>query len=109
MPTLSVKAYLVTYDYGLRATVGDLDALRRRAVRQLRPAAGARPPQVEAGAAGAAAAGPGLALLRPHGKAPAYLRVAARGGVGQPAAAGAGAGAAQPCTEQELVLGICRR
>ena len=107
IPTLTVKAYLVTYDYGLQSTVGNLVRFAESLCTNFDKLAGQRTSEVEAGAPGTACPWTGMALLRTDGKAPARLRSRSAGG--RCARFGQGAAQAAACTEQELVLGICKR
>ncbi|MGJ7489791.1 TAXI family TRAP transporter solute-binding subunit [Variovorax sp. ZT4R33] len=110
VPTLSVQAYLVTYDYGLRSTVGDLvrfadslcasfDQLQSQGHPKWKQVRLELPPL-----------GRGWRYFAPMEK---RLRACAaqRMAAAPPAAAVGTAMPARtkPCTEQELVLGICRR
>lgn len=109
VPTLSVQAYLVTYDYGLRSTVNDLtrfaDALCTN-FDQLQAQGHPKWKQVKLDLP---PLGPGWRYFPPMEK-----RLRACIAQRAPSATSRALPAAlpirtKPCTEQELVLGICRR
>jgi hypothetical protein len=104
VPTLTVKAYLVTYDYGLQSTVGNLgrfadslcanfDKLQANGHPKWKQVQLELPPLSE-----------GWRYYPPMEKRMRAC-IARREAVGTSAAAQS----PRACTEQELVLGICRR
>ena len=113
VPTLSVKAYLATYDYGLQATVGNLSRFAESLCVNFDELQANGHPKWQQVRLELPALGQGWRYFPPMER---RLRacIAAR-------AAGASARAsraevrsppapvARVCTEQELVLGICRR
>lgn len=112
-PTLTVKAYLVTYDYGLQSTVGNLvrfgeslcanfDKLQANGHPKWKQVRLELPPLSQG--------------WRYYGPMEKRMRacIAGKAGFGAPMSAKTQASApaqapARPCTEQELVLGICRK
>ena len=108
IPTLTVKAYLVTYDYGLQSTVGNLGRFADSLCTNFDKLQANGHPKWKQVRLELPALGQGWRYYAPDGKAPARLH--RRPGGVRLAALGQGAAApARACTEQELVLGICKR
>ena len=109
VPTLTVKAYLVTYDYGLQSTVGVLnrfadslcanfDTLQASGHPKWKEVRFELPPLSQG--------------WRYYGPMERRMRACISHRAAQTAAASAASQVtppSRPCTEQEMVLGICRR
>jgi TRAP transporter TAXI family solute receptor len=109
VPTLSVQAYLVTYDYGLRATVGDLTRFADALCANFDQLQAQGHPKWKQVRLELPPLGPGWRYFAPMEKrlrACASQRAVAS--VGLPPL-GTAPVRTKPCTEQEVVLGICRR
>jgi TRAP transporter TAXI family solute receptor len=107
VPTLTVKAYLVTYDYGLQSTVGNLVHFADSLCTNFDKLQASGHPKWKQVRLELPALGQGWRYYAPMER---RLRACIAGQT----AAGARASAKAPpqarvCTEQELVLGICRR
>lgn len=106
VPTLTVKAYLVTYDYGLQSTVGNLGRFAESLCANFDKLQANGHPKWKQVRLELPALSQGWRYFGPMEK---KMR-ACIANRAVPAAAPAGAQApARACTEQELVLGLCRR
>ena len=113
IPTLTIKAYLVTYDYGLQSTVGNLSRFAESLCTNFDKLQANGHPKWKQVRLELPALGQGWRYYPPMEK---RLRACI---AGQMAVSRAGAFAKpqsqqapqpqRPCTEQELVLGICSR
>jgi hypothetical protein len=106
IPTLTVKAYLVTYEYGLQSTVGNLTRLADSLCANFDKLQASGHPKWKQVRLELPALSQGWSYYKPMEK---RLRAC----IGAQSVAGAPAWAKPPpkgrtCTEQELVLGICR-
>lgn len=118
VPSLTVKAYLVTYDYGLRSTVGDLTRFADSLCANFDSLQASGHPKWKQVRLELPALNQGWRYSRPMEKrlrACIAARAAAARNVTPALAQPAVPAPARPpapartCTEQELVLGICRR
>jgi len=104
VPTWTVKAYLVTYDYGLQSTVGNLGRFAQSLCENFDKLQANGHPKWKQVKLELPPLGQGWRYFPPVEK---RLRACI---AAQPrAAAGVTGAPLRPCTEQELVLGICRR
>ena len=108
IPTLTVKAYLVTYDYGLQSTVGNLGRFAESLCTNFDKLQASGHPKWKQVRLELPALQQGWRYYAPMEK---RMRACMSG---QPAFAARPSSAkverpARACTEQELVLGICRR
>jgi TRAP transporter TAXI family solute receptor len=105
--TLTVKAYLVTYDYGLQATVGNLGRFAESLCTNFDKLQASGHPKWKQVRLELPALGQGWRYFGPMEK---RLRacIAKRPIASAPAAVGTKP-SGRPCTEQEVVLGICKR
>ncbi|WP_444813088.1 TAXI family TRAP transporter solute-binding subunit [Variovorax saccharolyticus] len=107
VPTLTVKAYLVTYDYGLQSTVGNLTRFADSLCTQFDKLQASGHPKWKQVRLELPALSQGWRYYAPMEK---RLRacIARRTALSAPPSAAA-TPPSRACTEQELVLGICRR
>ncbi|MBT2321835.1 TAXI family TRAP transporter solute-binding subunit [Variovorax paradoxus] len=107
VPTLTVKAYLVTYDYGLQSTVGNLGRFADSLCTNFDKLQAHGHPKWKQVRLDLPALGQGWRYFAPMEK---RLRacMAAQTAAGAPSWVGPQP-SARPCTDQELVLGLCRR
>ncbi|MEJ8858093.1 TAXI family TRAP transporter solute-binding subunit [Variovorax robiniae] len=109
IPTWTVKAYLVTYDYGLQSTVGNLTAFAESLCANFDKLQASGHPKWKQVRLELPPLGTGWRYYPPMEK---RLRACI---AGKTAAASAAASPAperprtRPCTEQEVVLGLCKR
>jgi TRAP transporter TAXI family solute receptor len=111
IPTLTVKAYLTTYDYGLQSTVGNLGRFAESLCTNFDKLQANGHPKWKQVKLELPALSEGWRYFGPMEK---RLRACIAGTVAGPTGFGAPPSArvqspARPCAEQELVLGICRR
>jgi uncharacterized protein len=110
IPTLTVKAYLVTYDYGLQSTVGNLGRFAESLCTNFDKLQANGHPKWKQVKLELPALGQGWRYYPPMEKrlrACISSQTASR--VGAFGKATSQAPPQRPCTEQELVLGICNR
>jgi len=107
IPTLTIKAYLVTYDYGLQSTVGNLGRFAESLCANFDKLQANGHPKWKQVRLELPALSQGWRYFGPMEK---RLRscIAGRPVAAAPAAVGTKP-SARPCTEQEVVLGICKR
>jgi TRAP transporter TAXI family solute receptor len=107
VPTLTVKAYLVTYDYGLQSTVGNLGRFAESLCTNFDKLQANGHPKWKQVRLELPALSQGWRYFGPMEK---RLRACIAGlpVASVPSATGTRP-SSRPCTEQELVLGICRR
>jgi TRAP transporter TAXI family solute receptor len=107
IPTLTVKAYLVTYDYGLQSTVGNLGRFAESLCKNFDKLQANGHPKWKQVRLELPALGQGWRYYAPMEK---RLRACI---AGQAAAGGPAWARTQPtgrdCTEQEWVLGLCKK
>ena len=108
VPTLTVKAYLVTYDYGLQSTVGNLVRFAESLCTNFDKLQANGHPKWKQVRLELPALSQGWHYYAPMEKRMRAC-IARRTAAIAPAAVQAAPPPSRPCTEQELVLGICRR
>jgi TRAP transporter TAXI family solute receptor len=107
VPTLTVKAYLVTYDYGLQQTVGNLTRFADALCTQFDKLQASGHPKWKQVRMELPALSQGWRYYAPMEKRMRAC-IARRAASGTPPSAYV-TPPSRACTEQELVLGICRR
>jgi uncharacterized protein len=110
-PTLTVKAYLVTYDYGLQSTVGNLVRFAESLCTNFDKLQANGHPKWKQVRLELPALSQGWRYYGPMEKRMRAC-ISGQSGFGTPTSTRAQAPSpapARPCTEQELVLGICRK
>ena len=107
VPTLTVKAYLVTYDYGLQSTVGNLGRFAESLCTNFEKLQTQGHPKWKQVRLELPALGEGWRYFGPMEK---RLRacIAGQAGFGAPPSSAKAPTPARPCKEQELVLGISK-
>ena len=108
VPTLTVKAYLVTYDYGLQSTVGNLGRFAESLCINFDNLQANGHPKWKQVRLELPALSQGWRYYAPMEKRMRAC-IARRSAVAASAAAQAALPPPRACTEQEVVLGICRR
>ena len=115
VPTLSVKAYLVTYDYGLQATVGNLGRFADALCANFEQLQASGHPKWKQVRLELPALGQGWRYFPPMERRLRSCIAAQAAGANASSRASRfearapSAPVARACTEQELVLGICKR
>jgi TRAP transporter TAXI family solute receptor len=108
VPTLTVKAYLVTYDYGLQSTVINLNRFAESLCANFDKLQANGHPKWKQVRLELPPLSQGWRYYAPTEKRMRAC-IAKRSAVGFSAAGGTALPSPRNCTEQELVLGICRR
>lgn len=112
IPTLTVKAYLVTYDYGRQGTVASMTRLAESLCTNFDVLQEKGHPKWKQVRLDLPPLGEGWRYYRPMEKrmrACIARRTEVASAAAAPATSAAPAPVARKCSEQELVLGICRR